>query len=313
MNNIYAPTEENITLAAETIKKGGLVAIPTDTVYGLGADVYNPKAVSNIFAVKERPFFDPLISHIAEIDFLPEYAQTDSRALDLARHFWPGPLTLVLKRKDENHALDLVCSGLPNIAVRMPNHPVTLELIRRAGTPIAAPSANKFKTVSPTTAQHVRDSLGDGVDMILDGGNCKIGVETTIIDLTTKDMVMLRAGGLSKEDIESYTGEKVLISEGNPDKPSAPGQLLKHYAPAHSLRINAKKPEENEFFIGFGNMKADLNLSPSGDLHEAAANLFAYLRLADSLAGNKNIAMAPIPENGLGLAINDRIRRAAYK
>lgn len=313
MNNIYAPTEENITLAAETIKKGGLVAIPTDTVYGLGADVYNPKAVSNIFAVKERPFFDPLISHIAEIDFLPEYAQTDSRALDLARHFWPGPLTLVLKRKDENHALDLVCSGLPNIAVRMPNHPVTLELIRRAGTPIAAPSANKFKTVSPTTAQHVRDSLSDGVDMILDGGNCKIGVETTIIDLTTKDMVMLRAGGLSKEDIESYTGEKVLISEGNPDKPSAPGQLLKHYAPAHSLRINAKKPEENEFFIGFGNMKADLNLSPSGDLHEAAANLFAYLRLADSLAGSKNIAMAPIPENGLGLAINDRIRRAAYK
>lgn len=313
MNNIYAPTEENITLAAETIKKGGLVAIPTDTVYGLGADVYNPKAVSNIFAVKERPFFDPLISHIAEIDFLPKYAQTDSRAMDLARHFWPGPLTLVLKRKDENHALDLVCSGLPNIAVRMPNHPVTLELIRRAGTPIAAPSANKFKTVSPTTAQHVRDSLGDGVDMILDGGNCKIGVETTIIDLTTKDMVMLRAGGLSKEDIEEYTGEKVLISEGNPDKPSAPGQLLKHYAPAHSLRINAKKPEENEFFIGFGNMKADLNLSPSGDLHEAAANLFAYLRLADSLAGSKNIAMAPIPENGLGLAINDRIRRAAYK
>lgn len=313
MNNIYAPTEENITLAAETIKKGGLVAIPTDTVYGLGADVYNPKAVSNIFAVKERPFFDPLISHIAEIDFLPKYAQTDSRAMDLARHFWPGPLTLVLKRKDENHALDLVCSGLPNIAVRMPNHPVTLELIRRAGTPIAAPSANKFKTVSPTTAQHVRDSLGNGVDMILDGGNCKIGVETTIIDLTTKDMVMLRAGGLSKEDIEEYTGEKVLISEGNPDKPSAPGQLLKHYAPAHSLRINAKKPEENEFFIGFGNMKADLNLSPSGDLHEAAANLFAYLRLADSLAGSKNIAMAPIPENGLGLAINDRIRRAAYK
>lgn len=313
MNNIYAPTEENIKLAAETIKKGGLVAIPTDTVYGLGADVYNPKAVSNIFAVKERPFFDPLISHIAEIDFLPEYAQTDSRAIDLARHFWPGPLTLVLKRKDENHALDLVCSGLPNIAVRMPNHPVTLELIRRAGTPIAAPSANKFKTVSPTTAQHVRDSLGDGVDMILDGGNCKIGVETTIIDLTTKDMVMLRAGGLSKEDIESYTGEKVLISEGNPDKPSAPGQLLKHYAPAHSLRINAEKPEENEFFIGFGNMNADLNLSPSGDLHEAAANLFAYLRLADKLAGSKNIAMAPIPENDLGLAINDRIRRAAYK
>ena len=313
MNNIYAPTEENIRLAADTIKNGGLVAIPTDTENGLGADVYNSKAVSNIFAAKERPFFDPLISHIADIDFLPEYAQTDSRTMDLARHFWPGPLTFVLKRKDKNHVLDLVCSGLPNIAVRMPNHPVTLELIRRAGTPVAAPSANKFKTVSPTTAQHVQDSLGDRVDMILDGGNCKIGVETTIIDLTTKDMVMLRAGGLSKEDIESYTGEKVLISEGSPDKPSAPGQLLKHYAPAHSLRINAEQPQENEFYIGFGKVDADLNLSPTGNLNEAAANLFAYLRLADKLAGNKNIAMSPIPEQGLGLAINDRIRRAAYK
>ena len=161
MTNIYQPTAANITQAAETIKRGGLVAFPTDTVYGLGANVYLPEAVAGIFAAKERPLFDPLISHIAEIDFLTEYAQTDQRVMDLARHFWPGPLTFVLKRKDNDHRLDLVCSGLPNIAVRMPNHPLALGLIKQAGVPIAAPSANRFKTVSPTTAQHVRDSLGD--------------------------------------------------------------------------------------------------------------------------------------------------------
>lgn len=314
MTNIYEANAENIAKAAQTVKNGGLVAFPTDTVYGLGADVYNSGAVANIFAAKGRPSFDPLISHIAEIDFLPEYAEADSRAIDLAKHFWPGPLTFVLKRKDKNHALDLVCSGLPNIAVRMPNHPVALELIKKSGTPIAAPSANKFKSISPTTAHHVFNSLGDSVDMILDGGRCPVGLETTIIDLTTKDMIMLRAGGLSKEDIEAYTGEKVLVSEGNPDKPSAPGQLLKHYAPAHKLRINAEKPQNGEFFIGFGDCpEAHLNLSPSGDLKEAAANLFAYMRFADRQTQFTSIAVSPIPENGLGLAINDRIRRASYQ
>lgn len=314
MSNIFEFNDTNINLAAETIKKGGLVAFPTDTVYGLGADVYNPKAVANIFAVKGRPTFDPLISHIAEVDFLKEYAEVDSRVLDLAKHFWPGPLTFVLKRKDKNHALDLVCSGLPNIAVRMPNHPIALELIKKSGTPIAAPSANKFKSISPTTAHHVFNGLGEKVDMILDGGRCTIGVETTIIDLTTKEIVMLRAGGLSKEDIEAYTHEKVIISHGNPDKPSAPGQLLKHYAPSQKLHINVTEPGENEFYIGFGDCPtAHLNLSPKGDVAEAAANLFAYMRFADSQAKFQGIAIAPIPENGLGLAINDRISRASYQ
>lgn len=314
MSNIFEATSENITKAAETIKNGGLVAFPTDTVYGLGADVYNTSAVANIFAVKGRPTFDPLISHIAEIDFLSEYAQTDSRILDLAKHFWPGPLTFVLKRKDQNHALDLVCSGLPNIAVRMPNNPIALELIKKSGTPIAAPSANKFKSISPTTAHHVYNSLGEKVDMILDGGRCIVGVETTIIDLTTKEIVILRAGGLSKEELEAYTGEKVLISTGNPDKPSAPGQLLKHYAPAHTLRINANYARDREFYIGFGDTPdAHLNLSPKGDLKEAAANLFAYMRFADQQKSFESIAIAPIPENDLGLAINDRIKRASYQ
>ncbi len=315
-NNIYEDNEKNLQQAAETIKNGGLVAFPTDTVYGLGANVYDGKAVASIFEAKGRPTFDPLISHIAEIDFLKEYAATDDRVMDLAKHFWPGPLTFVLKRKDNISSLDLVCSGLPNIAVRMPNHQLALRLIKAAGVPIAAPSANRFKCISPTTAQHVQESLGDKVDMILDGGPCKIGVETTIIDLTTPHMVMLRAGGLSKEELEDYTGEKVYISHGDPNKPSAPGQLLKHYAPRMPMRINVSEGDvkEDEFFIGFGKVKkANLNLSPSGDLNEAATNLFAYMREAETHQEYKGIAMSPIPQTGLGLAINDRICRASYQ
>ena len=314
--NIYEDNEKNLQQAAETIKNGGLVAFPTDTVYGLGANVYDGKAVASIFEAKGRPTFDPLISHIAEIDFLKEYAATDERVIDLAKHFWPGPLTFVLKRKDNISSLDLVCSGLPNIAVRMPNHQLALRLIKAAGVPIAAPSANRFKCISPTTAQHVQESLGDKVDMILDGGPCKIGVETTIIDLTTPQIVMLRAGGLSKEELEDYTGEKVYISHGDPNKPSAPGQLLKHYAPRMPMRINVSEDDvkEDEFFIGFGKVKkANLNLSPSGDLNEAATNLFAYMREAETHQEYKGIAMSPIPQTGLGLAINDRIRRASYQ
>lgn len=314
--NIYTDTPEHIEQAAQTIRNGGLVAFPTDTVYGLGANVYDAKAVASIFAAKGRPTFDPLISHIADIDFLPEYACTDERVMALAKHFWPGPLTFVLKRKDNNPALDLVCSGLPNIAVRMPNHPLALKLIKAAGVPIAAPSANKFKCISPTTAQHVAESLGSKVDMILDGGPCKIGVETTIIDLTTPEIVMLRAGGMSKEELEAFTGEKVYISHGDPNKPSAPGQLLKHYAPRLPMRINVAPEDvrDGEFFIGFGHVSgAQLNLSESGDVNEAAANLFDYMRKAEAEKGYTGIAMSPIPETGVGLAINDRIRRASYQ
>lgn len=313
-NNIYKNTPENISYAASVIKSGGLVAFPTETVYGLGADVYNAKAVASIFAAKGRPAFNPLISHIAEKDFLKEYASVDSRVLALAEKFWPGPLTFVLKRIDENPALDLACAGLKTVTVRMPDHPTALSLIKKSGVPIVAPSANRSQTVSPTTAQHVADSLGDKVDVILDGGPCRVGVESTIIDVTGQNVVLLRAGGIALEDLESFLGEKVLISHGNPDLPSSPGQLLKHYAPSHDFRINAITREPDEFFIGFGKMvDCDLNLSPNGDLCEAAANLFAYMRLADSQNKYAKIAMSPIPESGLGLAINDRIRRAAYK
>ena len=313
MSNIYPDTKQNIEKAAEVIKSGGLVAFPTETVYGLGANVYDSAAVSKIFAAKQRPKFDPLISHIADVDILHTYAATDERVFALAERFWPGPLTFVLNRVEENPSIDLACSGLRTLTVRMPNHHIALDLIRAAGVPIVAPSANKYQSISPTTARHVADGLGNRVDMILDGGACKVGVESTIIDLTGKDVVMLRAGGTAKEDIEEFLGEKVLINEGNPDLPTAPGQLLRHYAPKNILRINVSKPEKDEYFIGFGKIDGDINLSPSGNLTEAAANLFAFLRLADDRACNGKIAIAPIPLNGLGLAINDRIKRASYR
>lgn len=312
-NNIYSANVTNIEKAAEVIKNGGLVAFPTETVYGLGANVYDAAAVASIFAAKGRPAFNPLISHIADIDFLYEYVEVDSRAMELAKHFWPGPFTMVLKRKEHNNSIDLACAGLPTATVRMPNHPIALELICQSGVPIVAPSANRSQTISPTTAEHVADSLGYKVDMILDGGKCAVGVESTIVDVTGKDVVMLRAGGVALEDIEAFLGEKVLVSHGEPDRPTSPGQLLKHYAPNHRFQINVEQPDDGVFYIGFGwQERADLNLSPNGNLHEAAANLFAYMRLADELAGEKGIAMAPIPEEGLGLAINDRIRRASY-
>ena len=314
MTNIYTYNRTTIQKAAQTIKNGGLVAFPTETVYGLGANAFDAQAVANIFAVKGRPAFNPLISHIAEIETLYELAITDDRVISLAQKFWPGPLTFVLKRKEQNSSLDLVCAGLPTMTIRMPNHPIALDLIKRSGIPIAAPSANRSQSISPTTARHVFESLGTKVDMIIDGGPSKVGVESTIIDLTTDQTVLLRAGGIGKEDIEDFLGEKVLFSQGNPDLPSSPGQMLKHYAPKIPTRINVNEQERqsDEFYIGFGNMTCDLNLSPSANLIEAASNLFAFMHLAEEQTTYPKIAIAPIPMTGLGLAINDRIKRASF-
>ena len=315
MPGIIPATHNAIVQAADLIRSGHLVAFPTETVYGLGASAYNAKAVAAIFEAKNRPTFNPLISHIADIDFLKGYAETDSRVLALADRFWPGPLTFVLKRKDLSPSLDLACAGLPTVTVRMPNHPVALELIKQSGVPIVAPSANRSQSISPTTAEHVWQSLSERVDLILDGGSCAVGVESTILDLTGHRAVLLRPGGIAKEELEDFLNEPVLLSHGNPDLPSSPGQMLKHYAPAHPLRINATTPAPDEFFIGFGTVGAGapLNLSLSADLREAAAHLFDYLHRADEQTTYPKIAMAPIPETGLGLAINDRIRRASYK
>ena len=315
MTRIFSADSDHIAQAAKLIQDGRLVAFPTETVYGLGASAYDSCAVAHIFEAKNRPTFNPLISHIAHTDFLGGYAEVDERVLGLAKRFWPGPLTFVLKRKDMSPALDLACAGLPTVTVRMPNHPVALRLIEASGVPIVAPSANRSQSISPTTAKHVWDSLGERVDMILDGGPCAVGVESTIIDLTGPQVVMLRPGGLAKEDIEDFLNESVLLSAGNPDLPSSPGQMLKHYAPAHPFRINVTIPDPDEFFIGFGGVgqNASLNLSPTGDLCEAASHLFDYLHRADEQTTFSKIAMAPIPNQGLGLAINDRIRRASYR
>lgn len=315
MTKIFVANKDNIIKASTFIKSGKLVAFPTETVYGLGANAFDAKAVAGIFEAKGRPNFNPLISHIAEADMMNEYVKTDERALFLAKTFWPGPLTFVLERKDENPALDLVCAGLKTMTVRCPNHPIALELIKQSGVPIAAPSANRSQTISPTTATAVYESLQDRVDMILDGGPCSVGLESTIIDLTTPQAYLLRAGGITKEQLEDTLGEKVLVSDGNPNKPTSPGQLLKHYAPSKSLRINITSPEDDEFFIAFGSgyPRENLNLSPSGDLREAASNLFSFMRIADKNQEYNKLAIAPIPEHGIGLAINDRIRRASYK
>ena len=314
MNNIHIANDENISKASEIIKNGGLVAFPTETVYGLGANVYDAKAVASIFAAKGRPNFNPLISHIAEFDFLPSYAKIDERVTALAKEFWPGALTFVLNRLDTNPAIDLACAGLKTVTVRMPNHNVALELIKKSGCPIVAPSANRSQSISPTRAFHVQESLGEKVDMILDGGACAVGVESTIIDITGKNIVMLRAGGISIEDLESFLNEKVLVSNGNPDLPSSPGQMLKHYSPSKTVRINATTIDDDEFLIGFGETPdSHINLSPKADVCEAASNLFAYLRFADSQNKFNKIAISPIPQTGLGAAINDRINRASYK
>ena len=310
---IFTATPDAIRQAADLIKSGDIVAFPTETVYGLGADAYNASAVAKIFEAKNRPTFNPLISHIADVDFLNDYVKMDERVLALANKFWPGPLTMVLPRKQHNPALDLACAGLPTVSVRMPKHPVALDLIKAAQTPIVAPSANRSQSISPTTAKHVQNSLGNRVPMILDGGACKVGVESTIIDLTTSKIVLLRAGGIAVEDISEFLNEEVLISGGNPNLPSSPGQMLKHYAPKYETRINVTNPDSDEFMIGFGSINGHLNLSPSGDLAEATANLFSYMHMAEEQNQYKKIAIAPIPMTGLGRAINDRIKRASYK
>ncbi len=308
MTNIYKANQENIINASNIIKKGGLVAMPTETVYGLGANAFDAKAVAKIYEAKKRPSFNPLISHIAEIDMIKEIGIADERFYAMASHFWPAPLTMVIKRS--NPKLDLACAGLNTTTVRMPNHSVALELIKKSGVPIVAPSANLSTTISPTTAEHVYESLGKSVDMILDGGACQVGVESTIIDISTNDVVLLRAGGLEIEKIEEFLNQKIITAKNNPNAPKSPGQMLKHYAPNKKLRINVEKPEEDEFFIGFGDMSCNLNLSRTKDLLEASANLFAFLRLADKNIKYNKIAIAPIPFNGLGLAINDRLERA---
>ena len=305
-----------IEKAARIIQEGGLVAFPTETVYGLGADALNPMAVARIFEVKHRPQVDPRIVHVADLRQAEILVKNlPSRAVKLADAFWPGPLTLVLEKSPL--IPDLVTASLPTVALRVPDHPLALSLIQESGRPIAAPSANPFGGVSPTTAGHVHKSLGGKVDLILDGGACRVGVESTVLSLTGEIPVLLRPGGVSLEDLQSLLGEVALAQEGS--LPQAPGQLPSHYAPCTPLRFLDRLPSQS-FKGQWGlltlqpikenhSFEVIECLSAAGDLREAAANLFSSLRKLDSM-GLDGILALSVPEIGLGRAINDRLRRA---
>lgn len=295
-----------ISLAVAILRRGGLVAFPTETVYGLGADATNGRAVAGIFAAKGRPRFNPLIVHLDSLAAAERHALFSPLARRLAQAFWPGALTLVLPRREGSPLSDLVSAGLPTVALRVPAHPVASALLREAGLPIAAPSANPSGGISATTAEHVEEGLGDAVDLILDAGPASMGLESTVIGFDGERPVLLRPGAVAREDVERVAGR---LKEAG-DAIRSPGQLESHYAPRAALRLNAHHAEPGEVLLGFGSSsEAVLNLSARGDLREAAANLFTMLRNLDKQAGR--IAVMPVPETGLGEAINDRLRRAA--
>lgn len=305
-------TQEELIKAVKILQKGGLVAFPTETVYGLGAISTNDKAVASIYELKGRPSFNPLIAHVDGIEMAERYVEITPIAKQLMNAFWPGPLTLVLKRKKNCSVSYLASAGLDTLAVRMPNNPIALKLIKKTGIPIVAPSANPSGRISPTTAEHVATSFGNRAPMILDGGPCSVGVESTVLLVTDKKPVMLRYGGLSVDDIEALVGP-IIRPEKDPDAPQSPGQMKSHYAPSIPLRMNAIEAEEGEALLGFGKTSnAVLNLSEKEDLKEAAANLFSMMRQLDN-GKYKGIAVMPVPMKGLGLAINDRLKRASYK
>lgn len=325
MTIIKTASAESIQDAAHRLRAGDLVAIPTETVYGLGANALDGKAVAKIFEAKNRPSFNPLIVHVADRHDAEKYAVMDARAKAVAAQFWPGPLTIVLPRKMDSGISDLVSAGLPTIAIRVPAHLTARQLLKAADIPVAAPSANASGEPSATTPQHVIDSLGDRVPFILADGACKVGLESTVLDLTGDKPAILRPGAVSAEDLEPLLG-MVAYEHQETSAPKSPGMLLKHYAPSVPVRLRAVDVAPGEALLAFGATRfmgirgggfaKDLpedslrNLSEDGDLHEAAANLFAHLRALDR-PEHTAIAVMDIPKTGVGLAILDRLERAA--
>ena len=318
---ILTAGEAAVAAAARILAEGGLVAFPTETVYGLGADAANSAAVAHIDKAKGRPAFNPLIAHVGDIAAARRIARFDAPAMALAEAFWPGPLTLVLPKVQGCTVADLATAGLETIAIRIPAHPVAREILRVFGGAVVAPSANLSGHVSPTTAAHVQSDLSGRIDLIVDGGAVAVGVESTIVGCFQQQM-LLRPGGLPRAEIERVLGRALLQPPADADsdsgQPLAPGMLASHYAPRAKVRLHAISLEPGEALLAFGlgaisgidAASAVMNLSPRGDLDEAAANLFGYLRALDS-KGAHTIAVMPIPDDGLGEAINDRLRRAA--
>ncbi|NVJ98301.1 MAG: threonylcarbamoyl-AMP synthase [Alphaproteobacteria bacterium] len=296
-----------VSAAVQQLSAGNLVAVPTETVYGLAADATESSAVQQIYAVKGRPSFNPLISHVADASMAKQYVKISPLAAKLMKIFWPGPLTIVLTALEDSGIAPEVSAGLDTLAVRCPAKETTRAIIAKLGRPIAAPSANPSGKLSPTTADDVLAGLRGKIPLIIDGGDTPVGIESTIIGVRDDKLYLLRPGTITSDDIADATGQPVL--DRDETEISAPGQLLSHYAPNASVRLNATRKQQGEILIGFGDIAGDLNLSASGDLSESAHNLFKILRKADSKS--ERIAVAPIPDRGIGIAINDRLRRAA--
>ncbi len=327
MTRILSLNSKSIEQAADILKNGGIVGMPTETVYGLAANAFDSKAIARVFEAKGRPQFNPLIVHVSDIEQASEIAELNDQSLILAHKFWAGSLTLILPRKADSGLSDLVSAGLPSVAVRVPAHKGAQELIKACGFPLAAPSANKSGSLSPTTPAHVDQSLGVCVDMILADGACSVGLESTVVDCTGVKPAILRCGGVLAKDLSDVLGFEIGYDLGEAGGAvKSPGQLLKHYAPSIPVRLNAIDLEEGEVLLSFGSLKfmgikggksaKDLpdnmvrHLSIEGDLYEAASNLFAMMRELDSPA-HKAIAVMNIPNQGIGVAINDRLRRAS--
>ena len=307
---ILGSNNAGITRAVQLLHDGALVAFPTETVYGLGADARNGTAVAEIFAAKQRPSFNPLIVHLADVDMARALVQWSDTAERVARAFWPGPLSLVLPLRQGHGLSSLVTAGLQTVALRVPADDTARALLRDFGGPVAAPSANPSGRISPTTAAHVLAGLEGRIAAVLDDGPCSVGLESTILGLVGDTPALLRAGGLPREALETMLGPALALhAPTEMAKISAPGQMASHYAPGAQVRLNATTALGNELLLGFGAMDCDLNLSPSGDLRQAAANLFDHLHTLDAQA--RPIAIAAIPKHGLGAAINDRLTRAA--
>ena len=308
MNTVTPADAAGLAAAAAALRDGAVLAMPTETVYGLAADARNPSAVSAVYALKSRPRFNPLIAHVADGAAALRQGHFTSQARALAEAFWPGPLTLIVPAAAGCDVCELARAGLDSVALRVPAHPVALALLQACGFPLAAPSANRSGRISPTTSAHVLEEIPNGLFAILEGGPCRIGIESTILRCDEHGITLLRPGAITRDRIEALVGPLVARPEGS--RINAPGQLASHYAPRAALRLDVRKAFPGEAHLGFGAIEGDFNLSPSGDMAQASANLFGYLRALDAL-GPAVIAVAPIPEIGLGEAILDRLRRAA--
>ncbi len=326
MAEILTPTTQGFVRAIDVLKKGGLVAMPTETVYGLAANALDAEAVARVYAAKGRPDFNPLIVHFPSMDAIEQCVEMNEWARILGHHFWPGPLTMILPRRADCPVSELASAGLPTLGVRIPSHSVSHKLLKMLDFPLVAPSANKSGGVSPTTPEHVQAGLGDKIDIILAGGACEVGIESTVVDLSGPKPVLLRPGMVLASDIADVLETDVESNFSSREKPISPGQTDKHYAPKSPLRLNAVDVKPGEALLAFGSIKfmgvegggaaKDLpaqhlrNLSDEGDLYEAAANLFAMMQELDKI-NPKAIAVMSIPDEGLGVALNDRLRRAA--